>query len=215
MPLARATCRLRIFSRGTFQILSVILILLVMDICLPLPSCTSFLHVKALESGCQQGLLKAPTLGALSSPLRQFMSILCCRMKANFQGLYMNPGLSRRRFRRFRGSSMPAEGRHGGMPHTARVVRALARPRCTSVGAAGYPTAQPSHSLPRAIWRKVLTFFTAFLSPEQVIFSQDPPVATGLGSTEQVPRLQEREDIECQLQGWEPGQKGTVGSRGR
>lgn len=79
-----------------------------------LPSCTSFLHVKALASGSQQGLLKAPTLGALSSPLRQFMSILCCRMKANFQGLYMNPGLSRRRFRKFKGSSMPAGGKHSG-----------------------------------------------------------------------------------------------------
>lgn len=60
----------------------------------------------------------------------------------------------------------------------------------------------------------VFTFFAAFLSPKQVIFSQDPPVATGLGSTEQVPRLQEREDIECQLQEWKPSHKGTVGSCG-
>lgn len=96
-----------------------------MNISLLFPSCISFLHIKALEPGSQHGLLKAPTLGALSSPLRQFMSILCCRMKANFQGLYMNPGLSRRRFRRFKGSSMPAGGKHSRMPDGTQVVHAL------------------------------------------------------------------------------------------
>lgn len=94
------------FSQDAFKIVNDHT-LLVMDIFLLLPSLTRFLHVKALESASQNALLKAPTLGALSSPLRQFMSILCCRIKANFQGLYMNPGLSRRRFRRFKGSSMP------------------------------------------------------------------------------------------------------------
>lgn len=111
-----------------FKILSVVLILLVTDISLLLPSCTSFPHGKALEPGSQQGLLKAPTLGAFSSPLRQFMSILCCRMKANFQGLYMNPGLSRRRFRRFKGSSMPAGGEDSVMSQGTQAVRALTLP---------------------------------------------------------------------------------------
>lgn len=74
------------------------------------PRCSSLLRVTAPARSSFRAP-GTPTLGALSSPLRQFMSILCCRMKANFQGLYMKPGLSRRRLRRFKGSSMPAGGR--------------------------------------------------------------------------------------------------------
>lgn len=61
-----------------------------------------------------------PTLGGRSSPLRQFMSMRCWRRKANFQGLYMNPGLSRRRFRRCRGSSIPA-GDNTVVPYLGQV----------------------------------------------------------------------------------------------
>lgn len=76
----------------------------------------------------------------------------------------------------------------------------------------GTVAADPSHSVPHE--GQVFTFLTALLSPKQVIFSQNSPVAAGLGSTEQVPRLQEREDIECQLRDQKPSYKGTVGSQG-
>lgn len=125
-----------------------------------------------------------PTLGGRSSPLRQFMSMRCWRRKANFQGLYMNPGLSRRRFRRCRGSSIPA-GDNTVVPYLGQ--------------AWGGPQPPP---------RRALTFLTALLPPEQIVLGQDPPVAASLGGTEQVPWLQERQNVQGQLQGEEGSQRG-------
>lgn len=50
-------------------------------------------------------------------------------------------------------------------------------------------------------WKLDLTSIAALLPPEQVVFSQNAPVATRLCSSEQVPRLQEGEYIESQLEG--------------
>lgn len=63
-----------------------------------------------LEEGGEEVLR---TLGGRASPLRQFISMRCCRRKASFQGLYMKPGLSSRRLRRLSGSSIPAQGPGG------------------------------------------------------------------------------------------------------
>lgn len=97
----------------------------------------------------------------------------------------MKPGLSSRRLRRLSGSSIPAEG-PGGIVR-ARVAR-------------GSP---PYNNQAKQGWKLDLTSIAALLPPEQVVFGQNAPVATCLRSSEQVPRLQEGEDIESQLEGKE------------
>lgn len=44
------------------------------------------------------------------------------------------------------------------------------------------------------------TFLVAFLSPQQVVFSQDPPVAAGLRCLQEVSRGQEAQHVQSQLQ---------------
>lgn len=81
------------------------------------------------------------------------MSMRCWRRKANFQGLYMNPGLSRRRFRRCRGSSIPA-GDNTEVPHLGQAWGAPPAPTWedshlphgTSPSRAGCPRPGPSSS---------------------------------------------------------------------
>lgn len=105
-------------------------------------------------TGLLQAQAQALTLGCRASPLRQFMSIWCCLRKASFQGLYMKPGLSSRRLRRLRGSSMPAgtqkarvRERGGRQRGGSRGTRSWARPHPrhgTSPARAGCPLPKPA-----------------------------------------------------------------------
>lgn len=92
----------------------------------------------------------------------------------------MKPGLSSRRLRRLRGSSMPAWTRG------------------VSSGQ-GLPGSLPCDDN-RARQQLGLTSITALLPPQQVVFSQNAPVATCLRSSEQVTRLQKGEDVQRQLE---------------